>query len=197
MSGAESTNGRRVGVNTLFEVDPVLLADAKTQRGQSLGELSSQGRVMVIFLRHAGCTFCREALDDIAQLRDRLEEVVRAIVFVHLIPIDKSEDFFEQHGVGDIHRIYDPEKKLYKAFDLKRGSVAQLFGMKNWHRGIEAGIRNGHGIGWIAGDPLQMPGAFLIEGNNVTRAFRHEYAGERPDYEGLVRSLSAHGLVDE
>nr|WP_256200529.1 hypothetical protein [Verrucomicrobium spinosum] len=50
-----------------------LLAEALTSAGPSLAALSQQSPVLVVFLRHAGCTFCREALADIARVRPAIE----------------------------------------------------------------------------------------------------------------------------
>jgi len=42
------------------------LDTAVTQSGERLVELSEMSPVLLVFLRHAGCTFCREALADFA-----------------------------------------------------------------------------------------------------------------------------------
>ncbi|MFN8816592.1 MAG: hypothetical protein ACK5ZV_07645, partial [bacterium] len=45
------------------------LRGAMTSGGQSVAELSMRSPVLMVFLRHFGCTFCREALADVrAQL---------------------------------------------------------------------------------------------------------------------------------
>jgi hypothetical protein len=45
----------------------------KTNYGVTLNELSRISPVLLVFLRHAGCTFCREALADLAARRPEIE----------------------------------------------------------------------------------------------------------------------------
>jgi hypothetical protein len=92
-------------------------------------------------------------------------------------------------GFDDVPRVSDPDRTLYHAFGLERGNFGQLFGLRAWLRVVSAAAR-GHGIGPLAGDGLQMPGVFLVERGLVRRAFRHVYAGERPDYVEMVRRLA-------
>ncbi|MEZ5059893.1 MAG: AhpC/TSA family protein, partial [Saprospiraceae bacterium] len=55
-----------------------------TNEGANLLEVSSQKPVMLIFLRHFGCTFCRESLADLAEQRAGIEETGMQIIFVHM-----------------------------------------------------------------------------------------------------------------
>ena len=61
------------GTNELPD-EATLLAGALTSTGASLAELSRQQPILVVFLRHAGCTFCREALADLATQRAAIEK---------------------------------------------------------------------------------------------------------------------------
>jgi hypothetical protein len=98
-------------------------------------------------------------------------------------------EFFEAHGLADTPRVSDPERTLYRAFKLRRGGLAQLFGLRVWRRGIAAAWR-GHWPGWLRGDAFQMPGLFLIRNGSIVRAFRYETAADRPDYAEFVCGLS-------
>ena len=53
-------------------IDADLLAAYTSQNGQSLAELASRP-LFLVFLRHFGCTFCREAVDEISKKRQALE----------------------------------------------------------------------------------------------------------------------------
>lgn len=162
-----------------------LLDRAATQRGETLAELASASSVMLVFLRHAGCTFCREALADIAQSRQKIEEQGIRIVLVHLGDFDELDQLLEKNSLHGLDRICDPDQELYRAFGLKRGTAMQLFGPKVWWRGVQAGLISGHGVGMPAADASQMPGVFLLEKGVIARRFRHRSAADRPDYEGF------------
>jgi len=163
---------------------------ATTNGGQSLLELSQQAPVLVVFLRHLGCTFCREAVADIAKQREQIEADGTRICFVYMPQLDKdgnqkpeaAERFFSKYGTSDLPRIADPEQNLYKAFKLRRGSIWELFGLKVWWRGFIATVFGLHMVGKLVGDGFQMPGVFLLKNGTIQRAFRHKTAADRPDY---------------
>lgn len=162
-----------------------VLQNTSTNHGESLAALSSRAPALVVFLRHLGCTFCREALADLRDRRERIESGGAQIVLVHMAPEDVAAPFFDKHGLGDLPRISDPDQSLYRAFGLRRGSLLQLFGPKVWWRGLVATLR-GHRVGKLVGDGFQMPGAFLVRNGKIVSAFRHRSAADRPDYTTLA-----------
>lgn len=153
-----------------------------TSRGESLSSLSRKSPVLLVFLRHAGCTFCREAMADLARQRKRIEKAGVRIVLAHMSPRGQFRAFAARYGLEDLDHIADPTREMYQAFGLKRGSFGQLFGWEVWKRGFQAGLRDGHGIGKPEGDPAQMPGAFLLWHGCVVRSHRHVLASDRANY---------------
>ncbi len=169
------------------EVANEALLQMRTQDGQSLIDLSQQQAILLIFLRHFGCTFCREALSDIAKKRQEIEETGTKIVFVHMSDNKLAERYFSRYDLIGIDHISDPECKYYAAFGLMKGSVTQLFGLKTWIRGFEAGVLNGHLVGVKQmGDGFQMPGVFVIQNAVIKNSYIHKIAADRPDYTALV-----------
>ncbi len=175
------------------------LAGAVTDGGETVLELSRRRRVMLVFLRHFGCTFCREAVAEVGKVREEIEAAGAEVVFVYMPGhgVDageaerakgeaKSRAFFERYGLGDVRRVADPGKALYSAFGLGRGSLGQLFGPRVWGRGFSAGVLKGHLVGKLVGDGFQMPGVFVIEDGEVVAGYRHEHAGSEVDYCGLA-----------
>lgn len=163
------------------------LQNALTNQGSGLAELSRQSPLLVVFLRHSGCPFCREALADIAEHRREIEEGGTRVVLVHMSTDKQAESFFAQYHLDDLPRISDPECSLYRQFGLVRGTHAQVAGLKIWWRGFQATILKRHGVGRIIGDVLQMPGAFLVVDGEIVRTFRPENSAERPDYAEMAR----------
>jgi len=139
-----------------------------------------------VFLRHFGCTFCREALADVAAARERLEAAGARVTLVHMAGDREAHTFIARYGLADVARVSDPERQLYRAFELRRGRLGQLFGAKVWWRGLRAGLLDGHGVGALAGDGFQMPGAFVVHEGRIVRRFAHDSAADRPDYCALV-----------
>ena len=110
------------------------------------------------------------------------------MAFVHMSEETKAAEVFASYHLKDVSRFSDPQRALYRAFDLQHATLSQVFGAKVWLRGLEA-LMHGHTVGMIAGDALQMPGVFLVHNEKIIRAFRHESAADRPDYESLGQPL--------
>ncbi|MEZ6119134.1 MAG: redoxin domain-containing protein [Pirellulaceae bacterium] len=159
-----------------------------TNTGKRLDELADIAPQMVVFLRHAGCTFCRQALADIAAGRQQIEATGCEIVFVHLgQEDDDSKQVFQRYNLDDLPRISDPTCRLYRQFGLDLGGFTELFGLRVWLRGLLFGIVNGHGIGAVKGNSFQMPGVYLYHCGVILGGFRHEAASDRPDYVELAQ----------
>lgn len=159
----------------------------QTNLGESVAELSRQQPVLLIFLRHFGCTFCREALGDIANQRNDFAEKNVKVVLVHMTDNDVADKYFKKYELEGIHHVSDPQCEFYKAFGLLKGNFHQLFGLQSWIRGFEAGVIEGHWVGYQQlGDGFQMPGAFSLHNGEVVNAFVHKIASDRPDYWKLV-----------
>jgi peroxiredoxin len=159
---------------------------ARTQQGVPLEELTKLSPVLLVFLRHSGCPFCREALADLAARKAEIEKAGARLVLVHMGSEAHSNDFFSRYGLADAQRIADPERALYRAFGLPRGRFWDLVGPRVWVRGFQASILKRHGFGHIVGDGFQMPGAFLLYHGEILRSYRHQTAADRPDYLALV-----------
>ncbi len=152
-----------------------------TAQGPTIAELSQGHDVLVLFLRHSGCTFCREALADLAARRSKLEAAGMTPVVVHMSQPQVAQAMFDSYGLGDVFRISDPGQQLYRAYGLTRGSVKQLLGPKVWWRGFLAALVDRHGFGKLDGDGFQLPGVFVVRDNQIVKAYRHATAADRPD----------------
>jgi len=164
-----------------------LLEKMVTNEGESLSKASSRQPVLLVFLRHFGCTFCREALADIASQRSSIEEKGSKIVFVHMATDTVAERYFNRYGLEGTSHISDPNCDYYTSFGLMKGNFTQLFGLQSWIRGFQAGLLDGHGVGPQLGDGFQMPGVFVIKNGEIKESFIHKLASDRPDYDELVK----------
>lgn len=166
----------------------------RCHRGQTLDELSQRQPVLAVFLRHTGCTFCRETLADLATKRRYIESQGVTIAIVHMSNPLQATEFLQRYDLDDIHRFSDTNCTLYKAFGLPRGSFLQLFGRKVWSRGLVAGLFGGHGIGALTGDGFRLAGAFLLRNGKVTAARRTTSAADQLDFLDIAK-LASHTVV--
>lgn len=161
----------------------------ETNRGWKLQEMSEKWPLVIVFLRHFGCTFCREALGDLSDLKNDMAKQGKVLVIVHMSPDDEAADVLKQYQLDDVHHISDIERKLYRYFGLRRGFFHQLFGPKVWIRGIHAGLLKGYGIGPLTGaDGHQMPGLFLYHKGKVKKKYIHHSAADVPDYRSFIQA---------
>ena len=165
--------------------------DIPTNSGKTLGELSREKPVLLVFLRHFGCIFCREAMKDIAAKRKSFEEKNIHIVLVHMADNETAESYFKNYKLDGINYISDPECRYYAAFGLVKGSFNQLFGLKNWLRGIEVTVKGTPVSLKQIGDGFQMPGIFMIRGGRVVDSYIHKSAADRPDYDNIISCCAA------
>lgn len=159
---------------------------AGTSTGQTIAQMSLEEPLMLVFLRHSGCMFCREALADIAAQRRAIEAEGFRIVLVHMGTSSRVEHVLSRYGLSDLPRVSDPSRALYRAFGLGFFSPSVFFRPDCWWRAFDASILQGHGLGWITGNIFQMPGVFLVFHGEVLKGYRHQHVTERPNYVTLL-----------
>jgi len=166
--------------------ESALLAETKDNQGCSLAELSQKHPLLLVCLRHSGCTFCREALADLSAGRAGIEKNGTKLVLVHMGTVESFAAFTAKYALSDVSAISDPERRIYRGLGLRRGKLSQLFGWSVWWRGQKS-FFEGHRLGALEGDGTQMPGVFLIQRGRVVRRFIHADAADRPDYAALAQ----------
>jgi hypothetical protein len=143
---------------------------ALSSNGQGLASMSRDRDVLVVFLRHAGCTFCRETLDELSKRREEWTLKKIQPVVVHMGSPDEGNAMMARWGLSDVPHISDPECRLFQAYELPRGTFSQLFGLRVWIEGFRAAILKGYGFGKLVGDGFQMSGAYLIRDGRIVSA---------------------------
>jgi len=164
------------------------LADAlqgfRTESGRTLFELVEESPVLLIFLRHFGCSFCREALDQVSGIQEQLQTRGVRPVFVHLGSPERAKPYFDYYKLSPVERVSNPDGSLYAhpAFHLPRKHpFFHFFVLENWKRWIQSAIRK-HGIGAIKEDAHQMPGVFFLREGEIVRSFRYRTIADQPNY---------------
>lgn len=160
-------------------------------RGLRPGSLRDQldpGPVMLVFLRHFGCLFCREVVRD---LRRRAEVgAVPRTVFVHQGDVPGGEAFFGRIW-PEAAAIADPGAALYRAFGVERGTLAQMFGPSAAVCAIRA-VAKGNGAGRKVGDGWTLPTVVLLaEDGSVIWEHRGRHAGDHHVWDLLPHAAGA------
>jgi peroxiredoxin len=158
-------------------------ADYRDAFGVSLLDLTRRSPVLVVFVRHFGCTYCREAVADLAKARPTVEAAGVRVAVVHMGTPAEGDDFLTKYGMADVPRFSDPAYRLYRSVGLGRGSFWQHFGPKSLVRLASAGK---YGVGRVVGDGFRMPGAFLVHHGKVVRDYKPETVADPFDYCGIA-----------
>ena len=164
------------------------LASIHTESGASLLSLVEASPVLLVFLRHFGCSFCRQAISDVAELRGELDKRGVRPVFVHLGSPERAKPFFDYYGNGDVERVSDPEAAVYRLpmFAISRiHPVLTLFQPAVWVGWLKGSLFK-HGIGAIKEDGKQMQAIFFLKGPKIVREYRYKTIADEPNYLKLV-----------
>lgn len=161
-------------------------------RGSTLGEqldVPGDGPTMLVFLRHFGCIFCREMTRDV-HAAAASDPAYPPVVFVGQGDREETDAFLATLW-PDASIICDPERTLYSAFGLGKGSIYQMFGPSVWACGVRARLK-GNVRGKVIGDPWTMPGVFVANADGEilwTHTFAH--AGDHPDWKAIPAAIRA------
>lgn len=130
-----------------------------------------RGQTAVIeFLRYVGCPVCSVRLQELNGLDEKL--VAKGVKFIAVIQSDPA--LIARYAAKRPIRyslIPDKEERLYRLFQVPRGSVAGIV-----HpaviRAATASVLKGHGHGKFEGNELQTPADFVLAPDG-TVAFAH------------------------
>jgi hypothetical protein len=163
------------------------LASITDHDGTDLRTLNDRQPLLLALLRHTGCPFCVEAVHDLAQAQQGIAErgVAIAVVFqthdAHL-----AQQLLQQQGLTNAHLVLDPDRTLYKLFDIKKGTPWQLFGPRVLLR-VASVIRKGLKPARKSGGSLaQLPGTVLVHKGGIIEQHAHTSQADRADYRRVV-----------
>ncbi len=161
----------------------------RTESGRTLEELSNEHPVLIVFLRHSGCPYCRQTLAKLSRLRQTLEAKQTTLVIVHHDTPDNGAAWIAKYNLGKCEQISDPSGQLYAQFELGKTSLWNLFGPHTWWPGFIATIVQLNGVGKPVGDVKQLTGAFVIHRGRIVKAYRQKLSHQSPDYREMVCEL--------
>ena len=142
---------------------------------------------LVVLLRSFGCTFCREAMSDVAALKHSIGDAGANVAFIHGASATEAAPWFKKYRLDDVTAVSDPQLSHYRAFGLGRTGVQALVDPKVWTRGAVCALAHGFG-GQTPEMMRQLPGVFVVQRGRVLAEYRHSSPADRPDYLALIRS---------
>ena len=179
-----SATKEQPGESQLLPALTDVLNASRTESGRTLLELLDQSPILLIFLRHFGCSFCRQSLDQVGGLRGELEARGVRPVFVHLGTPERAKPYFDYYQLADVERVSNIDGSLYAhpCFALPRTHpLSHFLQPAVWKAWFQTVIRK-YGVGMIHEDGHQMPGLFFLRDRAIVRSFRYRTIADEPDY---------------
>lgn len=155
---------------------------------QWLEESQSQKQILV-FVRHRGCTFCREALTELSKNLEALESKGLKIRVIHMGPPEASEMMRDEFQLKTIEIISDPERQFYRQFDIKRANLVEAIGPKVLWRGIVGGSLFKYGVGKLEGDGFQQGGVLLLDQGQRKVLHQPRHTGDVENWSEILSQL--------
>ena len=123
-------------------------------------------------------------------MRDNKTALDTAEIDVVLVGMGKAAEAekFRQELDVVFPLICDPEKHLYGTYGLKKATFRQIASPGLLMKGLQA-VSQGHFLGRPQGDPMQMPGAFIIDKGG--RFLLQHFARDAADHLAVAAIIGA------
>jgi len=157
--------------------------------GQDLSARWREQALVVVFMRHFGCAFCREHLARLSRAYAEIGDAGADVVAIFRYGADATRSFCESRRVP-FDCVGDPLRTAYDEISLGRGDRSQLLGWKVAPRLVPA-LRQGRGMGGAqGGDMAQLPGTFVVASDGrVVMAHYSESSADNPPVQDVLRAV--------
>ncbi len=156
-------------------------------RAVTLGALFGERALVVVFLRHFGCLFAKQQIDELVRRYAELRAAGAQIVVVGNGSVEEARAFASDQALP-FQLFTDPSAESYCAVGLRRGLGTTLT------PGVLARALRARWSGFrqtkTAGDPLQQGGAVVFAPGGA-ELYRHvsSAAGDHPNFDVIVRII--------
>jgi hypothetical protein len=142
---------------------------------------------LLVFLRHFGCIFCREAVADLRAASEGDARFPRTLFFFQGTPTE-GRAFMRRDWPG-MRAVADPDGEMYDAFGIERAGLVKALGPPVW-RARRRALAKGHENGPRSGDVWRMPGVMLTSGSRIHWVQPVRHAAELPDFDEIEIRLA-------
>lgn len=148
--------------------------------------LEESKKLLVIFLRHLGCTYCRKTLKNFSEYFNSNRPVVFSPLFVHMASKDEGSQILSKYNLDGKAHISDENKELYNLFSIKQGRASQLFGPGVLKAGVKDIFK--YGVGRLRGDGFQMPALFVVDENGIQKSYLYKTIADEIDFKNFIEN---------
>lgn len=150
-----------------------------------LNELWQDGSTLLVFLRHFGCIYCRERLNQLARHREEIEQAGLNIVTIGLGESEHAKTYCGSL-LPDALCLASEDSSVYKTYGfshIKLGNILSFTAIQNTVRAVTSGQMQGQ----TTGDVRMIGGTFIIDQAGVVQyAYYSKTPGDHPSFERIL-----------
>ncbi len=151
----------------------------------TLQEVVQSKKIVILhFLRHLGCIYCKNAVDQLYQL-SQSDPLFPPIIFIHQSPIEVGEAFFAQHFPGASH-ISDSSLSLYNLFSIQKLKGLNFLDPRMILKGLKLVFLKGYSNQMGMGNMYLLSGTFLFLNGKLVWQHRAKRAGDEPNWKKIL-----------
>ena len=158
-----------------------------------LSKLWAKRPLVLAFIRHFGCTQCKEMLDELVNGRAQIEKAGLDIAVISQGVPTETTLFAEKYAPG-LKVLCDPLREVYRAYGLERGSLFQTFlNPKVWAAVLKS-RRKGYQVEPPpeGQDAMQMSGTFIIHPQgHILLPYYYDHIADHPPLDLLLEGVLA------
>ena len=162
-----------------------------------ISEFWSEKPIVVVFLRHLGCTFCRTHVLDLRKHYGEFKALGADIVCVAMGEPKLGKAFQVLFDLPfPVLMAGSDNTAPYELYGLAKGSFGQLLGLNSIINGFRAiPVLGNKLVGRIHGDGTQLAGTFVIDRGGIIRlAYRSKNAADNPTCKLLLDTIGSMHL---
>jgi peroxiredoxin len=148
--------------------------------------------LVITFMRHFGCAFCREHLIQLTRSYEELRSAGGDVVAVFQYRAEPTVNFCRSRGVP-FECLGDPSRAGYQAVGLERGQRKEYLGLsliRQWGRAAKVGAF----VGRPRGDVAQRPGTFVVDRDGeVVLAHYNVTSADHPPMPAVLDAVAGAG----
>jgi hypothetical protein len=160
-----------------------------------LGDQWRRRPVVLVWLRHYGCLFCREQAAEMHAVKDEIASLGAGLVFVGNGSPAQARDF-QEHFAPEETVLSDPDLRTYRLIGA-RGGVMNTVGPRAWRAGLRA-LRRGARQTRVKGHPFQQGGVLVLApGDRVLYTYISKAAGDHAPVDDVLDVLRRAAAIRE
>lgn len=149
--------------------------------------------MLLVFLRHFGCLFCREMVGELRRTAEANPDYPDVLFFFQGTATE-GRAFLRRYWPA-ARAVADPGLEFYEMLGVRQASLMEALGPKviaSRKRARDGGYEGGA----RSGDIWRMPGLFAVQGERVLWQHDAAHAADHPDFEAIPGSVEAALAAD-